>query len=72
MDDTQKMLQIILTGQNNMRKELLAVLNKLDKNITKSFDNLETRFEKCINKLDRLLDKLEKRVTKVEQKAASV
>ena len=88
MDETKKMLRVIINGQSAMKEELLGEIRKVDKKVNKldsKIDGVEKRLTKRIDKIGlqvaRLeddaptrdeFDNLEKRVTKVETKVASV
>ena len=88
MDETKKMLRVIINGQSAMKEELLGEIRKVDKKVNKldsKIDGVEKRLTERIDKIGlqvaRLeddaptrdeFDNLEKRVTKVETKVASV
>ncbi len=76
MDDTKKMLQAIIHGQNSLKQELVTKIDKLDSKI----DQVEKRLTNRINALGKQLayleddaptreefDSLEERVGKIEQ-----
>ncbi len=53
MDDTKKMLRMIINGQSALKDELL-----------RKIDKLEDKLEGKINGVDRKLDRVEKNLTK--------
>jgi len=65
MDDTQKMLQVIINGQSSLKQELSSKIDKLDKKI----NGLGTELNGKIDKLDKRLDKIGKQVAFLEDDA---
>jgi len=59
MNDTQKMLQAILNGQNAIKQELVVKIDKVDQKV----DRLGNQLEGKIDKLERKIDKAEKNLT---------
>lgn len=59
MDDTTKMLQAILNGQNALKQELMSKIDKLDRKLTGRIDNLEVK----IDGVEKNLKKVEKNLT---------
>ncbi|KKQ92474.1 MAG: hypothetical protein UU16_C0031G0011 [Candidatus Woesebacteria bacterium GW2011_GWA2_40_7] len=51
MDDTKKMLRIIINGQSVMKSELLQKIDGLDKKLSGRIDGLEGKFGELDKKL---------------------
>lgn len=56
MDDTNKMLRVIINGQSAMKSELLAKIDSVDKKVD--------RLDEKVNNLDKKIDGVEKNLTK--------
>ncbi|MDD2823538.1 MAG: hypothetical protein PHQ59_05695 [Candidatus Daviesbacteria bacterium] len=69
MDDTQKMLQIIINGQSSLKQELSTKIDKLDAKFEGKIDKLGTELNAKIDKLDKRLDKIGKQVAFLEDDA---
>lgn len=88
MDDTKKMLRVIINGQSSMKSELLVEIKKVDKKVDQvrvDLKNLEVNLTERMDKLGLQIanveddaptwddfDKLESRVKKVELKVATI
>lgn len=59
MNDTQKMLQAIIHGQNSLKQELVSRIDKLDSKLGGRIDGLEER----IDGVESRIDKVEKNLT---------
>ena len=46
MDDTQKMLQVIINGQSSFRQEVLSKIDKLDVKLSGRIDSLDGKIDK--------------------------
>ncbi|MFA5932464.1 MAG: hypothetical protein WCV81_05425 [Microgenomates group bacterium] len=80
MDDTQKMLQVIINGQSSLKQELTTRIDKLDEKLSGRIDKLDQKLTNRIDKLGKQLayleddaptreehDVLKKRVDKIEK-----
>lgn len=70
MNDTQKMLQAIIHGQNALKQELVAKIDKLRARLDEKIDSLEARLEAKISKVERNLIKLTKRIDNLGRQLA--
>lgn len=61
MDDTQKMLQAIIHGQNALKQELGSKIDKLGKKL----DGLENRIDGVEERIDRVEKNLTKRIDRI-------
>lgn len=80
-DDTHKMLQLVLDGQNKIRKDIINLDDKLtdqiktvDTKLTKRIDKLGTQIANLEDDAPTIeeFDALAKRVKKIEVKVASI
>lgn len=60
MDNTKKMLQAIIHGQNALKQELVGEIKKVEEKLGGKIDNLEIR----IDSLDKNLKKVDRKLTK--------
>lgn len=65
MDDTQKMLQAILHGQNSLKQELVNKIDKVDQKV----DKLDVKLDKVEENLTKRIDKLGKQLAYLEDDA---
>jgi tetrahydromethanopterin S-methyltransferase subunit G len=66
MDDTQKMLKIIINGQSTFRQEVLSKLDKVDKKVDKLGERLENKIDGIDKNLTGRLDKIGKQLAYLE------
>lgn len=66
MDDTQKMLQIIINGQSTFRQEVLGKIDKLDERLSGKIDALDHNVENVEKHLTELIDRLGKQLAYLE------
>lgn len=69
MDDTQKMLRMVINGQSAMKSELLTKIDKLDEKLTNRIDSLEKNMNKGFEKVNDRVDKLGKSLAYLEDDA---
>lgn len=69
MDDTQKMLQVIINGQSTFRQEVLGRIDKLDKRLSGKIDALDQKVDKVDKHLTERIDKLGKQLAYLEDDA---
>lgn len=60
MDDTHKMLQAIINGQNTFRQEVLGKIDKLDQKLGGRIDGLEGKIDQVEKNLTKRIDRLGK------------
>lgn len=60
MDDTQKMLQVIIHGQNSLKQELVTKIDKVEKKLGGDIESIDQK----LNTLEKKMDGVEKRLTK--------
>lgn len=58
MDDTKKMLRTIINGQSLLKSELLSEINKLRKETTKGFEDVNNKMDVGFKKVHQRIDKL--------------
>ena len=68
MDDTKKMLRVIINGQSAMKSELLTKIDGLGKKV----DNLDVEVEKANRNLTKRIDKLGKQLAYLEDDAPTI
>src|SRR3989344_2304077 len=66
MDDTQKMLRAIISGQSSFRQEVLSKIDKLDKKLTGRIDGVEKNLTEKIDRVENRLDKIGKSLAYLE------
>lgn len=66
MNDTQKMLQIIINSQSSFKQELLGKLDKVDKKVDLLGDRLEGRINSVEENLTSRIDKIGKQLAYLE------
>lgn len=73
MDDTKKMLQAIIHGQNALKQELINKIDKVDRKLTKRLDNIDGQLAYLEDDAPTRQehDELAGRVEKLEQKATA-
>ena len=59
MDDTQKMLRMIINGQSSFRQELLSKIDKLDTRLSERIDQVD---KKLSGRMDSLEENLTRRI----------
>lgn len=69
MDDTQKMLQAIIHGQNSLKQELLNKIDKVDEKLSNKIDGMDKRLTEVEKRLTKRLDKIGKQVAYLEDDA---
>ena len=66
MDNTQKMLQAIIHGQNSLKQELSSKIDKVDKKVDKMGEGLGTKIDKVEKNLTERIDKLGRQLAYLE------
>lgn len=66
MDDTKKMLQVIINGQSNFRQEVLSKIDKLDERLSGKIDALDHKVDNVEKHLTERIDKLGKQLAYLE------
>lgn len=69
MNDTQKMLQAIIHGQNALKQELVGRIDKVDKKVDALGERLEGRIDKAEKNLTSRIDKLGRQLAYLEDDA---
>lgn len=69
MDDTQKMLQAVIHGQNTLKQELVGRIDKLDKKLTGRVDGLEVKIDRVEKNLTERIDKIGMQLAYLEDDA---
>lgn len=69
MDDTQKMLRIIINGQSTFRQEVLGEIGDFRKEILAEVDKLDQKIEKVEKSLITRMDGLGKQLAYLEDDA---
>lgn len=70
MNDTQKMLQAILSGQSTVKQDLMGRIDKVEKKLDGKIDNLEQKVDKLDIKIDKVDNKLTERLDKIGKQLA--
>lgn len=65
MDDTQKMLRIIINGQNSLKQEFSARIDKLDEKLNGLSNGLNGKIDKLDKKLTTKLDEISKQLDSI-------
>jgi hypothetical protein len=68
MDDTNKMLRVIINGQSAMKSELLAKVDGVDKRVS----GLSDRMDNLDKKIDGVEERLTKRIDKIGLQVANL
>lgn len=68
MDDTKKMLKMIITGQSVMKSDLITEIRKVDKKV----EELREETRKGFKKVDERIDKLGFQIANLEDDAPTV
>lgn len=63
MNDTTKMLRIIINGQGTFRQEVLGRIDKLDKKLSGRIDSLDGKIDRVGKRLTERIDKIDKQVS---------
>lgn len=66
MDDTQKMLKIIINGQSSFRQEVLGKIEEVDRRLGGKIDKLDEKIDKVEKNLTSRIDKLGKQLAYLE------
>lgn len=69
MDDTQKMLQVIINGQSSFRQEVLGRIDKLEQRLDGKIDSLDKKVDRVEANLTRRIDKIGKQLAYLEDDA---
>lgn len=69
MDDTQKMLRVVINGQSSMKSELLGEINKLRKETRKGFEDQKKESSETEKRLTHRLDLIGKQVAYLDDDA---
>lgn len=70
MNDTTKMLQAILNGQNAVKQELVSKIDKVDKKVDKLGERLEGRIDRLEGRIDGVEKNLTERLDKIGNQLA--
>lgn len=66
MDDTKKLLRVIIDGQNSMKSELITRIDKVDKNLSGRIDGLDKKIDGVEKRLTVRIDKIGRQVANLE------
>ena len=66
MDDTKKMLRVIINGQSLMKSELIDEIQKVDKKLSGRMDSLDKKVDGVEERLTKRIDKLGKSLAYLE------
>lgn len=66
MDDTQKMLQVIINGQSTFRQEVLGKIDRLERGLGGKIDKLDEKIDRVDKNLTDRIDKLGKQLAYLE------
>lgn len=69
MNDTQKMLQIIINGQSTFRQEVLSKIDRVNKRVDALGERLESKIDSVEKKLTERLDKIGRQLAYLEDDA---
>ncbi len=69
MDDTKKMLQAIIHGQNSLKQELVTKIDKLDEKLSSRIDGVEDKLDNVEKRLTGRIDALGKQLAYLEDDA---
>lgn len=69
MDDTNKMLRMVINGQSTMKSELLTEIHKVDKKLSGRIDGLDKKMDKGFKEVNQRIDKLGKSLAYLEDDA---
>ncbi len=72
MDDTKKMLRVIINGQSAMKSELLGEIGKLRKETQKGFEDVNDKIDKVNKNLTQRIDNIGLQVANLEDDAPTV
>lgn len=67
MDNTQKMLQAIIHGQNNLKQELIGKMDKVEKKLDGKIDSVSDKLDRVEKNLTGRIDKLGKQRSYLEE-----
>ena len=70
MNDTQKMLQAIIHGQNSLKQELVIKIDKLDSKLGGRIDGLDGRIDGLEGRIDQVEKNLTERLDKIGRQLA--
>lgn len=66
MDDTQKMLRIIINGQSSLKQELSSRIDKLGAELNGKIDKLDGKIDRVEKNLTTRLDKIGRQLAYLE------
>ncbi len=72
MDDTRKMLRVIINGQSAMKSQLLGEINKLRKETSKGFEDHGKEMRDGFKKVNERLDKQGKSLAYLEDDTPTI
>ena len=72
MDDSKKMLKAIINGQSSMKSELLSKIDKLQKEVTTGFIDVNKNIDKVEKNLSFRVDKIGLQVASLEDDAPTI
>ena len=70
MDDTKKMLQAIISGQNALKQELVVKIDKWGEKLDGRIDGLEGRIDTLEERVVKVGNNLTKRIDKIGKQLA--
>lgn len=72
MDDTKKMLRVIINGQSAMKSELLGEIHKVDKKLGSDIASLRKETKEGFEKLTKRVDKIGLQVANLEDDVPTI
>ena len=69
MDDTNKMLRMVINGQSAMKSELLTKIDGVEKKLGGRIDSLDKKMDKGFKEVNSRIDKLGKSLAYLEDDA---
>lgn len=66
MDDTQKMLRVIINGQSSLKQELTSKIDRLGTELNRKIDKLDGKIDNVERNLTARLDKIGKQLAYLE------
>lgn len=70
MNDTQKMLQAIIHGQNDLKQELVGKIDKVERKVDKLTEDVGDKIKGLDQQIDRVDKKLTKRLDNIGRQLA--
>lgn len=66
MDDVQKMFQLLVNGQSNMKADLFTRIDKLDKKLSDKINLLDKKIDGVEGRLSKRIDKIGLQIANLE------